>query len=158
MYQQSKLGLQPLKTLLKLKKVFTFHTEQIKQLAKKCTGKHHGIQIKLMSQDNLPIQLESRYVNAALMPEFVNQDYSRITATAYLLKQFKPDDMEHRVRAVVPDPDCRELLMLDATQPCLQLTRRTWKDDRVVTWVTLTYPGDRYELGARYATNQYQLR
>jgi hypothetical protein len=24
--------------------------------------------------------------------------------------------------------------------------------------VTLTYPGDRYELGARYATNEYQLR
>jgi DNA-binding GntR family transcriptional regulator len=38
------------------------------------------------------------------------------------------------------------------------LTRRTWHQQQVVTYVTLTYPGDRYELGARYATNEYQLR
>ncbi len=109
-------------------------------------------------QDELPIQLESRFVNALLMPEFVNQDFSQVTATAYLLGQFKPDEMEHRVRAITPDRNSRELLMMDNTQPCLQLTRRTWKNARVVTYVTLTYPGERYELGARYATNEYQLR
>lgn len=109
-------------------------------------------------QDEEPIQLELRYVNAAVMPDFVHQDFSRQTTTAYLLGQFKPDEMEHRVRAVVPDADSRELLMMDSTQPCLQLIRRTWKSDQVVTLVTLTYPGDRYELGARYATDEYQLR
>jgi GntR family histidine utilization transcriptional repressor len=109
-------------------------------------------------QDELPIQLESRYVNPALMPGFAQQDFTLMTATAYLLGQFKPDEMEHRVRAVIPDRDSRELLKMSAAQPCLQLIRRTWKDDRVVTCVTLTYPGDRYELGARYATDEYQLR
>ena len=103
-------------------------------------------------------QLEQRYVNASLMPEFVHQDFGRITATAYLLDQFKPDEMEHRVRAVLPDAASRELLNMAAQQPCLQLTRRTWKSGQVVTHVTLTYPGDRYELGARYATDEYQLR
>ncbi len=109
-------------------------------------------------QDELPIQLESRFVNAQLMPDFLNQDFSQITATAYLLGQFKPDEMEHRVRAIVPDSDSRDLLMMDNTQPCLQLIRRTWKNAQVVTYVALTYPGERYELGARYATNEYQLR
>jgi len=109
-------------------------------------------------QDDLPIQLESRYVNPSVMPDFLRQDFSGMTATAYLLGQFKPDEMEHRVRAMVPDQATRELLSMAAGQPCLQLTRRTWKNDRVVTYVTLTYPGDRYELGARYATNEYQLR
>ena len=66
--------------------------------------------------------------------------------------------MEHRVRAVLPDAASRELLKMDARQPCLQLTRRTWKGGQVVTHVTLTWPGDRYELGARYATDEYQLR
>ncbi len=109
-------------------------------------------------QDDLPLQLESRYVNPAVMPDFINQDFTRLTSTAYLLQQFKPDEMEHRVRAILPDQQTRELLMMADGQPCLQLTRRTWKDDQVVTYVTLTYPGDRYELGARYATNEYQLR
>lgn len=108
--------------------------------------------------DDLPLQLESRYVNPEAMPDFIRQDFTRTTATAYLLGQFKPDEMEHRVRAVLPDQQTRELLKMGADQPCLQLMRRTWKDGRVVTYVTLTYPGDRYELGARYATNEYQLR
>ena len=109
-------------------------------------------------QDELPIQLESRYVNPAAMPEFMAQDFSQITATAYLLQQFKPDEMEHRVSAVMPDSEVRELLAMQSGQPCLQLIRRTWHQQQVVTHVTLTYPGDRYELGARYATNEYQLR
>jgi GntR family histidine utilization transcriptional repressor len=109
-------------------------------------------------QDELPIQLESRYVNPASMPRFMEQDFSRVTPTAYLLEQFKPDEMEHRVNAVMPDAQMRELLAMQAGQPCLQLIRRTWRQQQVVTHVTLTYPGDRYELGARYATNEYQLR
>jgi GntR family histidine utilization transcriptional repressor len=109
-------------------------------------------------QDDVPIQLESRYVNPASMPGFMEQDFSRITPTAYLLEQFKPDEMEHRVNAVMPDAQVRELLAMQQGQPCLQLIRRTWHQQQVVTHVTLTYPGDRYELGARYATNEYQLR
>jgi GntR family histidine utilization transcriptional repressor len=109
-------------------------------------------------QDELPMQLEARYVNAEAVPEFLNQDFTRITATAYLLQQYQPDEMEHRVRAVMPERESRELLQMADHQPCLQLIRRTWKSGRVVTRVTLTYPGDRYELGARYATNEYQLR
>jgi GntR family histidine utilization transcriptional repressor len=109
-------------------------------------------------QDGKPIQIESRYVNPAAMPEFMQQDFSQMTPTAYLLQQFKPDEMEHRVRAVIPSRAERELLAMKSGQPCLQLKRRTWRQQQVVTHVTLTYPGDRYELGARYATNEYQLR
>lgn len=108
--------------------------------------------------DQLPMQLETRYVNPLVMPAFIEQDFNRITATTYLLQQFKPDEMEHRVSAIVPDANTRKRLAMEAGQPCLQLTRRTWKDNQVVTYVTLTYPGDRYDLGARYATNEYQLR
>ena len=62
------------------------------------------------------------------------------------------------MRAIVPDQQTRELLKMNPAEPCLLLTRRTWKHDQVVTYVSLTYPGDRYELGARYATDEYQLR
>jgi len=103
------------------------------------------------SQDNIPIQLESRYVNPDLMPDFLNQNFSRITATSYLLKQFRPDEMEHIVRAVMPDARARKTLLIERSEPCLQLSRRTWKKDQVVTYVTMTYPSSRYDLGARYA-------
>ena len=103
------------------------------------------------SQDDIPIQLESRYVNPELMPDFLKQDFNRATSTSYLLKQFRPDEMEHIVRAVMPDEQEREMLLIDDSEPCLQLSRRTWKKDQVVTYVTMTYPSSRYDLGARYA-------
>ena len=109
-------------------------------------------------QDDVPLQLESRYVNPEIIPDFIEQDFTAITSTAYLLEQFKPDEMEHRVRAIMPDSNTRRLLGMDSAEPCLELTRRTWKQNQVVTYVVLTYPGDRYDLGARYATNEYQLR
>lgn len=109
-------------------------------------------------QDDQPIQLESRYVNARLVPDFIDQDFTQITATAYLLAQFRPDEMEHIVRAVTVDSNTRELLKIKREQPCLELRRRTWVNQQVVTQVTLTYPGNRYDLGARYATNDYEPR
>ncbi len=109
-------------------------------------------------RDEIPIQLENRYVNPHLMPEFLQQDFSKITSTAYLLQQFRPDEMEHIVRAVIPDAQMQKQLRIRPEQPCLQLRRRTWINRQVVTQVTLTYPGDRYELGAKYATDDYNPR
>jgi GntR family histidine utilization transcriptional repressor len=109
-------------------------------------------------QDELPIQLEARYVNAEVVPEFIDQDFTLTTSTSYLLQQLVPDEMEHIVHAVMPDRQTCKLLKIESNHPCLQLGRRTWKQGRVVTHVTLTYPGNRYDLSARYATNDYQLR
>ena len=109
-------------------------------------------------QDDLPIQMESRFVNPLIVPDFISQDYSQKTSTAYLLSQFQPEQMEHIVRAVIPNELVRKNLLIEADEPCLQLTRRTWKNDQIITHVTLTYPGSRYDLGARYATTDFQLR
>jgi len=109
-------------------------------------------------QDAIPLQLETRYVNPQAMPDFINQDFTQTTSTAYLLKQFQPDEMEHIVRACLPDAQICAQLMMQAGEPCLQLIRRTWKNEQVITYVTLTYPGDRYDLCARYATNEYRMR
>lgn len=109
-------------------------------------------------QDDIPIQLEARYVNPDLVPEFLQQDFSRATSTSYLLKQFRPQEMEHIVRAVMPDARVRDALRIEPGEPCLQLSRRTWKNEQVVTHVTMTYPSSRYDLGARYAVTDFQMR
>ncbi len=108
-------------------------------------------------QDQLPIQLEERYVNPLMIPDFMNIDFTAQTATSYLMAQFRPDQMEHRVQAIMPDDKSRDLLNLGRLQPCLKLSRRTWKSDQVVTYVTMIYPGNRYDLAAKYSTNDYQI-
>ena len=139
------------------------HTSQVLSLISEAANPEIALQMQVAAgkqmyflnavhnQDDIPIQLESRYVNPDLMPDFLRQDFSRATSTSYLLKQFHPDEMEHIVRAVMPDEQTREMLLIEYSEPCLQLSRRTWKNDQVVTYVTMTYPSSRYNLGARYA-------
>ena len=102
--------------------------------------------------NDVPVQVEDRVVNPALAPAFLQQDFSTITPTAYLMGRFRPDEMEHRVQAVLPDATLARRLQVKRDEPCLRLTRRTFKDHRVVTRVILTYPGSRYDLVARYTT------
>jgi len=108
-------------------------------------------------QEDVPIQLEQRYVNPGLVPDFMNIDFSSQTSTHYLISLFRPDEMEHRVQAVLADEKTAEILMINRSQPCLKLSRRTWKTNQVVTFVTMLYPGHLYDLAARYSTNDYQI-
>ncbi|MFK8014217.1 MAG: histidine utilization repressor [Gammaproteobacteria bacterium] len=103
--------------------------------------------------NDVPIQVEDRVVNPALAPKFLDQDFAVVTPTAYLMKRFRPDEMEHRVQAVTPDAALAKRLQIERDEPCLRLTRRTFIDGRVVTHVALTYPGSRYDLVARYSTD-----
>ena len=104
-------------------------------------------------QDDVPIQLEDRLVNPAVAPEFIDIDFSRRTATDYLVNLLKPDEMEHIVTAILPGNRTAKLLKIEATEPCIKLQRRTWKDRHVVTQVSLIYPGSRYDLKERYRTD-----
>lgn len=101
-------------------------------------------------QDEVPIQVEDRYVYPALVPDFMQVDFTKITPTEYLISQIKPDEMEHIVQAIMPDALLMARLAIPEDEPCLRLKRRTWIDNTVVTSVYLTYPGSRYELSARY--------
>lgn len=103
-------------------------------------------------ENDVPVQFEDRWVNPVLVPGFIEQDFDARTPTAYLMGQFAPDEMEHRVEAVLPDASTARHLDLSRHDPCLRLTRRTWKRGAVVTLAIMTGPGSRYDLVARYAT------
>lgn len=102
-------------------------------------------------QDDVPIQLESRYVNPAVVPDFMQVDFSTTTPADYLIGQIRPDELEHVVQAIMPDQFMARHLAIAATEPCLRLQRRTWKDATIVTSAELVYPSSRYDLGSRYS-------
>lgn len=102
-------------------------------------------------QDNVPIQLEDRYVNAVKAPNFIDMDFTKITTTAYLTGLIRPNDMEHIVQAVMPDSFIATHLAIPMNEPCLKLQRRTWENGETVTAVNMIYPSSRYDLGARYS-------
>ena len=100
--------------------------------------------------DDLPIQLEDRWIDPQMAPDCLEMDFQQVTPSEYLLRSIRPQEMEHVVRAVLPDAPTCEHLAIEASEPCLRLERRTWNQGQVVTYAILTYPSSRYDLGARY--------
>lgn len=105
------------------------------------------------SEDDVPVQLEQRFVVPSFAPDFLEQDYTRTTAYRYLRGIAPATEVEHVVLAVMPDAAVQELLELEADEPCLRLIRRTFVQETPVTQSVFTYPGARYSLGSRYKIN-----
>ena len=101
-------------------------------------------------QNGKPIQLADRHVNPAVAPAFLEQDFTGITPSEYLLSVSPITEVEHIIEAVMPDLHIRSLLEIDASEPCLILYRKTWTHNIVATYNRLIYPGSRYRLGGRF--------
>ena len=97
-----------------------------------------------------PVQLSDRYVNPAVAPDYLAQDFTRITPNEYLVKVAPIQETEHVIDAVLPDSTAQKLLNISATEPCLLLNRRTWSFGQVATKARLLYPGSRYRIGSRF--------
>jgi GntR family transcriptional regulator, histidine utilization repressor len=102
-------------------------------------------------ENGLPLQLEDRYVNPAVAPEYLAQDYTATTPHAYLMQIAPLQSIEHIVQATRTDNATAQLLHMDVTQPCLVLRRRSWTLRAVVTAATLSHPASRFELKAQPA-------
>ncbi len=105
----------------------------------------------LLHMDNsLPIQLSSRFINPAIAPEYLQQDFSKITPNEYLLDLVPISSVEHVVEALIPEAWIRKLLKINNAEPCLALHRKTWVGEHVATCSTFYYPGSRYSLGSTF--------
>jgi len=101
-------------------------------------------------EDDVPIELEERFVSPATAPDYLGQDFTRQATGEYLLSLGDPAEIDHAVFAVNPDRRTRKLLRIDENEPCLLLIRRTWHGGRLGTKTLFAYPGSRYSLGSRY--------
>lgn len=107
----------------------------------------HVFHVLILHRENdVALQLEERYVNPKWAPRFLDTDFSRSTPTEVLLTRCPVSDVEHIVEAVLIDRGLADLLNVDTASPCLQITRRVWSAEHLVSYARLTHPGDRYKL------------
>jgi GntR family histidine utilization transcriptional repressor len=107
--------------------------------------------VVLVHEENMvPVQLEERLVNGDLAKDFLAQDFNRMTPTAWLMKTFPVEELEHTVEAAMPGPDEQRLLGLGPAEPCLILNRRSWSGGAVLTMARLSFPASRYVLHSRH--------
>lgn len=101
-------------------------------------------------ENGTPIQLEDRYVNPILVPDFVNQDFSKQTTGGYLLDNIPYTHADHRISAKNPDETQKQLLKLAPFEPVLILERQTYCPEGVITAVRLYHPSSRFEFGGTF--------
>ncbi|WP_261843419.1 histidine utilization repressor [Aliamphritea ceti] len=109
--------------------------------------------VLLHFENQLPIQLESRVINAELAPEYLEQDFTCITPSAYLSRIAPLTEGEHLVEAVLATPQQASWLQMDSTEPCLQIQRRTWSRGELVASAQLLSPGSRFQLFGHFGRN-----
>ena len=102
-------------------------------------------------ENDTPIQIEDRHVLADFAPACLEQDFERVTPSAYLTSVAPLQEAEQVVRAQTPNAAVRERLQMDDDEPSLVVIRRTWSKGRPVTFARLHHPGNRYELAGHYA-------
>lgn len=101
-------------------------------------------------ENDVPVQLEDRYVNPNVAPDFITQDFTVQQPSEFLTRNVPYDQIEHVVDAVLPTPEQAERLEMSPSEPCLLLTRRTWTRGMPVTFARLLHPATRYRLGSRF--------
>lgn len=96
-------------------------------------------------ENGVPVQLEDRYVNPALFPSYLEQDFRHITPNEYMTREAPLQKAEYRITARMPTAAARRALLMEIGEPCLVLYRRTWARSQVATSVMLWHPGSRYQ-------------
>ncbi len=101
-------------------------------------------------ENGAPVQVEDRHVLADFAPHCLEQDFERVTPSAYLTAVAPLQEAEQVVRAAMPNAAVRQRLNMEEGEPALVVVRRTWSNGRPVTFSRLHHPGSRYELTAHY--------
>jgi GntR family transcriptional regulator, histidine utilization repressor len=102
------------------------------------------------SENDVPIQIEDRYVNPAVAPDYLSVDFSRQTPNEYLVRIAPIGLVRHIIEAVMPDTKVARLLRIAPGQPCLRLFRLTWTRGIPGTCAWLTHPGNIYRMVAQF--------
>jgi GntR family histidine utilization transcriptional repressor len=101
-------------------------------------------------ENDIPVQIEDRCVNAERIPDYLNQDYTQTTPHAYLSLVAPLTEGEHIVEAVRATPQECERLRIKEHDPCLLIRRRTWSSSHIVSHARLLFPGNRYRLQGHF--------
>jgi GntR family histidine utilization transcriptional repressor len=98
-----------------------------------------------------PFALEERLINLESVPGADDVDFERTPPGSWLLGHVPWTEAEHRISAANVQRATATTLGIAPTAACLVLERRTWRGADKITHVRLIFPGEAYDLIARFA-------
>lgn len=105
----------------------------------------------IVHQENgVPLQCEDRYVNPACAPDYLAQDFTRVTPTHYLLQVAPLWEAQYAIEASRATDREAELLGIARDEACLVVVRRTVSRGVPITLARLVHPGARYQIDGAF--------
>lgn len=98
--------------------------------------------------NDVPFQLEERWINLAVVPEAGGESFLERSPNAWLLEHRPWSDVEHVISAVGATARAARHLEIKAGDPLLVVERRTWSDEQVITSARMLHPGRFYRIRA----------
>nr|WP_234902022.1 histidine utilization repressor [Agrobacterium rubi] len=97
-----------------------------------------------------PFCLEERLISLAAVPQAADFDFTDLAPGPWLLSQIPWTTAEHRIQAISAGPKETKNLDIAPRDACLLIERLTWGPNGPVTYVQLTYPGNRHVVTAQF--------
>lgn len=105
--------------------------------------------VVLYHEDDLPLELEDRLIAPRFLPDAMAVDLSIRTLFSRLMLVRPYREGSEVVRAVMGTEEERQFLDVAPGLPCLEIARRTWSPEGVVTVARMLRAGERARLEGR---------
>jgi len=132
------------------------HRSELHKLERTKAGEALGRQFGLKTEQPLfhsvvvhfengePIQVEDRYVNPTVAPDYLQMDFNSQTPNAYLMRVAPLQGVRFVIEACLPPRDVAEMLHMAPEEPCLVLRRQTHSQGLVASVAAMWHPAARY--------------
>lgn len=123
--------------------------EDALHLAVPAKGKVLALSVLHFANDR-PFVFEERLMNLAMVPSAASEPFTQSPPGTWLLNVVPWTNAEHVIQADLASPLIAKNLDIDRKAACLVIERRTWQGENTITWVRLTYPGERHQLTSHF--------
>ncbi|MDO8769112.1 MAG: histidine utilization repressor [Burkholderiaceae bacterium] len=101
-------------------------------------------------ESDLAIQVEDRYVNPVVAPEYMTHDFQSHTPNEYLMQVAPLQAVRFTIEACMPPVHISSMLNCATTEPCLVLKRQTYSQSQTASYATLWHPASRYKFAGNF--------
>lgn len=101
-------------------------------------------------EDNIAIQVEDRYVNPVIAPDYMSYDFQSHTPNEYLMQVAPLQAVHFTIEACMPPLHISSMLNCIENEPCLVLKRQTYSQSHTASYATLWHPALRYKFAGNF--------
>lgn len=101
-------------------------------------------------ENEVAIQVEDRWVNSNLAPDYLTQNFSQITPNEYLMAVAPLQSVDYSIEAVLAPKAIADMLNISSKEACLVLHRKTHSQNQIATIVTMWHPGSKYRFSGKF--------